>query len=92
VADGLDQVELLLGPETRDPDLVIHPRATHLIQAFNTYVRAQRGGVWLNWPEENQHPAGDLLDALRGGVHDAMPEGRKGPSKLVRVPMSWIQH
>lgn len=77
VHDGLDQIELLLGSETREPDLLIHPRCTDLAAAFNGYVRAQRGGEWMSWPLDPNHPSEDLMDALRGGIRDAMPEGRK---------------
>jgi hypothetical protein len=49
VLDGLDTIELLLGSESREPDLIIHPRCKDLIQAISSYVRAQRGGEWLSF-------------------------------------------
>ena len=85
VADGLDQIEILLGSESREPDLIIHPRCKHLIEAFNSYVRANQRGVWLPWPEDPQHPHEDLMDALRGGIRDTLPEGRKPQPALGRV-------
>ena len=86
VVDGLDTIELLLGPEGREPDLIIHPRCTNLIAAFNGYSHAERAGEFMPWPKLLDHPHEDLMDALRGGIRDAMPEGRRGPSGLRRVP------
>jgi hypothetical protein len=60
-------------------------RCTHLMQAFQTYRRAERGGEFLETPLDPQHPAEDLLDALRGGIRDAMPDGRKPPPNLRTV-------
>lgn len=92
VVDGLDQLELLLGPTDRPPDLVIHPRCTHLINAFNTYTRASRGGEFLNYPADPQHPAEDLMDALRGGIRDALPEGRKPAWKGRSISVTRLRH
>jgi hypothetical protein len=86
VADGLDQIELMLGgSQASEPRILIHPRCTHLVQAFQTYRRAERGGEFLDTPLDPQHPAEDLMDALRGGIRDAMPEGRKTPPNLRTV-------
>jgi hypothetical protein len=85
VADGLDQIELLLGPADRPPDLLIHPRCEHLIRAFGSYIRASRSGEFVDFPLDPNHPSEDLMDALRGGVRDAMPEGRKPQPGLGRV-------
>ena len=71
VLDGLDQVETLLDTG----NLLIHPRAGNLISAFFNYSKIQRGGQWIDFPADG-HPEEDLLDALRGGIRDAMPEGR----------------
>ncbi len=82
VADGLDQLELLL--ETGC--LVIHPRCIHLKAAFQNYVRKQSsGGEWLDEPVDPQHPHEDLIDALRGGVRDRFPEGRIPQPSFNRV-------
>jgi hypothetical protein len=83
VVDGLDQIELMLGG-ANEPRILIHPRCTQLVQAFQTYRRAERGGEFLDTPLDPQHPAEDLMDALRGGIRDAMPDGRK-PSPSLRV-------
>lgn len=82
VVDGLNSLELLL--EHRQ--LVVHPRAAHLIAAFEQYRRAQRAGEWLDAPADPQHPAEDLMDAIRGAVRDAYPEGFKLPPRLYTVP------
>jgi phage terminase large subunit-like protein len=81
VSDGLDQVEVLL--ETGC--LIVHPRCVHAKAAFQNYVRAQRGGEWLDEPKDPQHPHEDLMDALRGGIRDRFPEGRVEQPNLKRV-------
>jgi hypothetical protein len=53
--------------------------------AFQTYRRAGRGGEFLDTPLDPQHPAEDLLDALRGGIRDALPDGRKPAPNLRTV-------
>jgi hypothetical protein len=85
VVDGLDQIELMLGSGTAEPRLLIHPRCTHLISAFQNYRRQERDGEYLDSPVDPQHTAEDLMDALRGGVRDAMPEGRTPAPNLRTV-------
>jgi hypothetical protein len=70
VLDGLDTLELLL--ETGN--LTIHPRCARLKDAFRNYCRQRRGGQWIDFPADG-HPEEDLIDALRGGIRDALPEG-----------------
>jgi hypothetical protein len=70
VLDGLDTLELLL----ESGNLLIHPRCTRLKDAFQTYSRQRRGGEWIDYPADG-HPEEDLIDALRGGIRDAFPEG-----------------
>ena len=67
---GSIRIELLL--ETGD--LTIHPRCVRLKDAFRNYCRQRRGGQWIDFPADG-HPEEDLIDALRGGIRDAMPEG-----------------
>ena len=55
-------------------NLLIHPRCTFLKEALGSYRRRQRGGQWIDFPADG-HPEEDLIDALRGGVRDALPEG-----------------
>jgi hypothetical protein len=87
VNDGLDQLELMLGKPPDEPRILIHPRCRHLIHAFQNYRRAEHGGEFLDTPEPEQHKEEDLMDALRGGIRDAMPEGRKPPSVLRTIPV-----
>jgi Terminase large subunit, T4likevirus-type, N-terminal len=82
VVDGLDQIEVMLGAEPNEPRILVHPRCTHLIHAFQNYRRAERDGEFLDTPLDPQHKAEDLMDALRGGIRDAMPEGRKALPNL----------
>jgi phage terminase large subunit-like protein len=73
VADGLDQLELLLDKGF----LLIHPRCTRMKAAFQNYTRKRTAqGEWLDEPEDPQHPHEDLMDAIRGGVRDRFPDGR----------------
>jgi hypothetical protein len=70
VLDGLDTIELLLDTA----NLTIHPRCAQLRDAFRNYCRQRRGGQWIDFPADG-HPEEDLIDALRGGIRDALPEG-----------------
>jgi hypothetical protein len=85
VTDGLDLIEVMLGGESRVPELTIHPRCTRLIKAFRSYQRAERAGEWLDEPKDPQHPHEDMMDALRGGLMDLFPSGRRPQPKLARV-------
>jgi hypothetical protein len=86
VADGLDQLEVLLDKGL----LLIHPRCAHLKAALQNYARARRGGEWLDEPADPQHPHEDLIDALRGGVRDRFPEGRPQAEQFRTVHAAWI--
>lgn len=69
VAASLDNVEQLLNPIGGEPRLLLHPRCNRLVDAFASYKRAKKQDQWVDWPEDPQHPAEDLIDALRGGLH-----------------------
>ncbi len=45
-----------------------------IYDAFRNYCRKRRGSEWVDYPADG-HPEEDLMDALRGGIRDAMPEG-----------------
>jgi hypothetical protein len=85
VVDGLDQIDLML--RGVDPRIQIHPRCVHLIAAFQNYRRHEpaHGGEFLDAPVDPQHPYEDMLDCLRGGIRDAMPEGRTPAPNLRTV-------
>ena len=85
VLDGLDTLELLLDAGK----LTIHPRCTHLKEAFASYRHDRKGGQWRDFPADG-HPEEDLMDALRGGVRDAMPEGSVVKSAMPRIHASRI--
>jgi Terminase large subunit, T4likevirus-type, N-terminal len=70
VLDGLEMMDLLL----ESGNLLIHPRCRRLKEAFQTYSRQRRGGEWINYPADS-HPEEDFIDALRGGIRDAFPDG-----------------
>ena len=85
VLDGLDTLELLL--ETGN--LTIHPRCVRLRDAFRNYCRQRRGGQWIDFPADG-HPEEDMIDALRGGVRDALPGGSAAAVSLSNVRASGI--
>ncbi len=85
VLDGLDTLELLL--ETGN--LTIHPRCARLKDAFRNYSRQRRGGQWIDYPADG-HPEEDMIDALRGGVRDALPAGGASAPNLHRGRASGI--
>jgi hypothetical protein len=70
VLDGLDTIELLLDAGC----LTIHPRCARLKEAFASYCKQRQRGQWIDYPADG-HPEEDLMDALRGGIRDALPEG-----------------
>jgi len=79
VLDGLDMLEGLL--ETGN--LIIHPRCPKLKDAFLNYAKQRRGGEWVDFPADS-HPEEDMLDALRGGVRDALPDGCRTAATAIR--------
>jgi hypothetical protein len=83
VLDGLDTIELLLDTG----NLTIHPRCVRLKEAFGNYCRKRQGGEWLDTPADG-HPEEDMMDALRGGIRDALPEGGVIKAGLPRVHAS----
>jgi hypothetical protein len=83
VLDGLDTIELLLD----NGKLTIHPRCARLKDAFRNYCRQRRGGQWIDFPADG-HPEEDLIDALRGGVRDALPEGCTSARNFSHVHVS----
>ena len=82
VIDGLDQLEILIGGPNREPELIIHPRCTKLIEALKTYKHDEKRGEVMDSPAAVQHPAEDLCDALRGLVRYFMPEGHRPRPQL----------
>jgi len=83
VLDGLDTIELLLD----SGNLLIHPRCARLKDAFRNYCRKRRRGEWLDEPADG-HPEEDLIDALRGGIRDALPGGGALAPSLPQVHAS----
>ena len=83
VLDGLDTIELLLDHGC----LTIHPRCVRLKEAFGNYCKQRRGSEWIDFPADG-HPEEDMMDALRGGIRDALPEGGAAPALMRRVHAS----
>jgi hypothetical protein len=84
VTDGLGQIENLVRSADGTVRLTVHPRCRHLSAAFRGYSRARRGGQWMDYPADPQHPHEDLIDALRGGLKVALTEGRSTHEGFVR--------
>jgi hypothetical protein len=85
VLDGLDTIDLLL----ELGNLTIHPRCVKLKEAFGNYRRQKRAGEWIDTPEDS-HPEEDMMDALRGGIRDAMPEGGILKPEIPRMHVSQL--
>ena len=78
VLDSLALLEAFVMDASDTPWLAIHPRCKHLIDAFEGYRRGGKAPQWSEMPADPQHPAEDMIDALRGGLYDRFPDGRKG--------------
>lgn len=76
VTDGLSLIEGFVEAADGKSRLILHPRCVNLIGAFESYRRAKVSGQWRDYPADPQHPAEDLMDALRGGLKAYFPEGR----------------
>lgn len=79
VADTLDLMECLLDQQL----LIIHPRCTHLIDAFRNYRRLERGGELTNESAPDQSPCEDMMDAFRYGIRSVLPGGLEAPTRLI---------
>ena len=79
VIPQLTTVEGLVRSADGTIGLHIHPRCKHLIAAMRAYRRATIRGQILDHPADPQHPAEDMVDALRGVVSIVLPEGRQVP-------------
>ena len=90
VRQGLNLIASFLRTATGRCDLIIHPRCKRLIEAFKHYERRKVRGVHLDEPADPQHPHEDMMDALRGGLHAAYPEGRRPEPKFTRVPLRHV--
>ncbi|WP_165068415.1 hypothetical protein [Paludisphaera rhizosphaerae] len=85
VQEGLNLVEGLVRSADGSARLLIHPRCTRLIAAMQNYARARRAGQWMDYPADPQHPWEDLVDALRGGLATALPDGGRESMPMRRA-------
>lgn len=91
ITQGLELIDAFMGGTTDvPPALFVHPRCKHLIAAFQSYRRATRGGSLMDYPEDPQHPHEDVIDALRGGLMAAMPQGRRPQPRYRAVKASRV--
>jgi hypothetical protein len=82
VMEGLNLIEALLGNAAGETSLFIHPRCRDTIRALQNFARAKRHGAWQDWPEDEQHPFEDMVEALRGGLRMVFPRGREDMQRL----------
>jgi len=68
-------------------NLLIHPRCTRLTDAFRNYCKKRRAGQWVDFPADG-HPEEDMLDALRGGIRDALADESAAGASLRHVHAS----
>ncbi len=80
VLDGLDTMELLLD----GGNLTMHPRCPKLKDSFNNYCKKKRGSEWIDFPADG-HPEEDMMDALRGGIRDGLPDGATTKPTTIRT-------
>ena len=91
VGDTLALVERLICSADGYRSLAIHPRCKHLISALLTYQRKYLGGQATDAPVDPQHPAEEMVDALRGGLAHVFPTRmRPTPPGLRREPLHRI--
>jgi hypothetical protein len=86
VSDGLELIQSLLGGDGNPPALKVHPRCKHTRDAFAGYRRAKRANQLMDWPEDPQHPAEEMIDSLRGGLTAVFPQGRAPRPRFVYRP------
>lgn len=82
ILDGIALVDSFVKAADGCVSLLIHPRCKHLIKSFQSYEWGKSNGERTEKPRDPQHPAEDLMDALRGGLHAIYPEGRRPESRL----------
>lgn len=86
VNDTLTHVEGLVCAADGSRALRIHPRCTHLRSAFLGYVRKVVDGQATDDPKEPQHPAEEMIDALRGGLSVEFPQRKNEPKPARTAP------
>jgi hypothetical protein len=74
--DSLAIVDSFIKTASGSRHLFVHPRCKMTRQALLQYRRAKVGGVWLDHPQDPQHPEEEMVDALSGGLNTAYPHGR----------------
>lgn len=91
VGDTLALVERLVCSADGYRSLVIHPRCKHLIAGLLTYQRKYIGSQATEQPVDPQHPAEEMVDALRGGLACVFPTRMKaGPQGLRRASIGRV--
>jgi len=68
---------------------LIHPRCSRLKDGSRNDCRKRRRGEWRDEPADG-HPEEEVIDALPGGIRDALPEVAAPALNLTRVTASRI--
>lgn len=85
VGDTLALLERLVLSADGYRALVIHPRCRRLIAAMHGYRRKFLRGEATDQPVDPQHPAEEMVDALRGGLAIEFPTRLEPEPELGRV-------
>lgn len=87
VKDALMLIESLLKSADGTVRIKIHPRCKHLLRALREYKRAKVKGEYMDYPEEPQHPAENLIDPMKNGLVAAIGvHGFQAENTSFRVP------
>lgn len=85
VKSGLDLIETFLGG-----NLLVHKRCRATRTALLNFRRKMRQKQWIDEPEDPQHPHEDVIEALRGGLLDKWPNGRRPDLKLRKARVTHL--
>ncbi len=83
--NNLDIIDTFVKTADGRRHLFVHPRCTGTRRAFMQYRRAKVGGVWLDEPQDPQHPEEEYIDSLAGGLNVVYPHGRQPASNRAAV-------
>lgn len=91
VVEGLTLIEGFVESAHGIAGILVHPRAVATIKALRGFRRHRNpDGSWSESPEDPQHPHEDIIEALRGGLRVAFPNGRQVFENLGRAPVHLI--
>lgn len=86
VSDGIDFIDQMIRVASGRRGLRVHPRCDVGRKMFRSYRRKKRNGVYVEAPEDPQHPWEEMADALRYALLRKWPRGYPREDGLVRAP------